>query len=137
MIVITWDSPDDGGSEEAQEVAAAGELEAGDKFFGDGGAANEVPALEDGDGEAGACEVRGGSESVMAAADNQRVPFLVLQRARSAAAEAPSPHPSVHSSLYGLCTAGGRPGVCTCGVVLPVRLGGPVASAIVDFKVTP
>jgi hypothetical protein len=59
-----------------------------------------VPALKDGDGEAGACEVGSSCEAVVAAANDQRVPFLVLQRARSAAAEAPSPHHSKLSSLY-------------------------------------
>lgn len=61
--------PDDGGAEEALEVATAGELETRDEFFGDGSAADEVAALEDCDGEAGAGEIGGGGEAVVAAAD--------------------------------------------------------------------
>ena len=38
-------TPDDGGTEKALEVAAAGELESRYEFFGDGGAAEEVTAL--------------------------------------------------------------------------------------------
>lgn len=85
--------PDDGGAEEALEVAAAGEFEARDEFFRNGGTANQVAALEDSDGEASACKVRGGRQTVMATADDQSVPFPVLQRARGAA-KAPSPHSS-------------------------------------------
>ena len=44
--------PDDRRTKEALEVAATGELETRDEFFGDGGTANEVAALKDGDGEA-------------------------------------------------------------------------------------
>lgn len=89
-----WELPDDGGAEEALEVAAAGEFEARDQFFGNCGAADQVTALENSDGEASACEVRGGRQAVMASADDQSVPFLVLQRARGAA-KASSPHSSL------------------------------------------
>ena len=69
--------PEDGGAEEAEEVAAPGESEARDEVgFGDRGAAQDGPALEHGDGAAGAGEVRGGDEAVVAAADDHRVPPL-------------------------------------------------------------
>lgn len=68
--------PGDGGAEEAVEVAAASELEAGDDLLSDGGAADDVAALEDGDGEAGSGKVSRGDQAVVAGADDQRVPFL-------------------------------------------------------------
>ena len=40
-------------AKEAQEVRGAAEFVAGDDLFGDGGAANDVTALEDADGLAG------------------------------------------------------------------------------------
>lgn len=53
---------DQGGAEEAEEVAAAGEAEARDEVgLGDGGAADDATALEHGDGAAGAGEVGGGA----------------------------------------------------------------------------
>lgn len=70
---------DDGRPEKALEVAAAGELEAGDELLRHGGASDDVAALEDGDGEAAAGEVGGGGEAVVPAADDERVPALVLE----------------------------------------------------------
>lgn len=87
-----WEVPDDGGAEEALEVAAAGEFEARDEFFGNGGATDQVATLENSDGEASACEVSGGRQTVMAAADDQSVPFLVPQCARGGAKAPPWPH---------------------------------------------
>lgn len=69
--------PDDLRTEEAEEVAAARELEARDDLLRHGGATNEVAALEYGDGEAAASQVSGGDESVMATADDDSVPFVV------------------------------------------------------------
>ena len=43
--------PNDRRAKEALEVAAAGELETRDEFFGDGGTTNKVAALKDGDRE--------------------------------------------------------------------------------------
>lgn len=62
--------PDDWGTEEALEVTAAREAKARDDLFCDGGASDDVTPLEDGDGEAGAGEVGGGGEAVVAAADD-------------------------------------------------------------------
>lgn len=41
---------DDGGAEEALEVATPRELEAGNEFFGHGGAADHVTPFKDSDG---------------------------------------------------------------------------------------
>lgn len=73
------------------KVTAARKLEAWNKFLRDGGSANDVAAFEDGDGKAAAGEVRSGGEAVMAAADDESVPFLILQRG-SSSAKTPSPH---------------------------------------------
>lgn len=87
---------DDGGAEEALEVAAAGELEARYNFFGDGGATYDMASFENGNGETSASQICGGCQSVMAGTDYQRVPFLLPQCVRPAGAatatEAPSPH---------------------------------------------
>lgn len=69
--------PDDGRAEKALEVATAGEAESGDDLLGDGCATEYVAPLEDGDGEAGASEVGGGGEAVVATADHDGVPLLV------------------------------------------------------------
>lgn len=80
------------------EVAAARELEARNELLGDGGAADDVATFKNGDGEAGACEVRGCREAIVATTDDERVPFPILQCASgigngaAAAGEAPSPH---------------------------------------------
>lgn len=88
--------PDDGRPKKALEITAAGELEARNEFLCYGGAADDVPALEDGDGEASACQVCCGCEAIVATANDQRIPLLFLQSARSVATaatvEAPSPH---------------------------------------------
>jgi hypothetical protein len=62
----------------------------------------EVAVFKEGDKEACACKVSRGLEAVVAAVDDQRVPFLVLQRTHITVAEAPLPHPSTHSFLYAL-----------------------------------
>lgn len=90
------------------KVAAAGELEARDEFFGNGGTADEVAALENGDREAGAGKIGGSGETIVAAADHQRIPFLLIeQRARrvaAAAAQVPSPHPFLpHCGVIRVC----------------------------------
>ena len=89
-----WEALDDGGAEEALDVAAAGELKARNEFFSDGSTADDVATLENGDGEARASQVSSGCEAVVAGADHQRVPFLLLQCARGVdvATETPSPH---------------------------------------------
>lgn len=74
------------------EVAAAGELEARDEFFGNGSTANEVAPLENGDREAGAGQIGGGGETVVAAADHKRIPFPLLEQRARRAAQVPSPH---------------------------------------------
>jgi hypothetical protein len=75
--------PENGGAEEAEEIAAAGETEAGDEVrLGHGGAPQDSPALQHGDGSAGAGEVRGGDESVVAAADHHSIPSLTLGQLR-------------------------------------------------------
>ena len=97
-----WLTPKDRRTKEALEVAAAGELEAGDKFFGDGGTADEVATLENGDGEAGAGQIGSGGEAIVAAANHYNVQLLLLQRVRTgvaAAAQVPSPHLSLPPSL--------------------------------------
>lgn len=66
-------------AEEALEVAAARKLKAGNEFLSDGGATNDVAALKDGDREAGAGEVGGCGESIVASADHKGVPFFVRQ----------------------------------------------------------
>lgn len=62
------------------EVAAAGELKARDEFFGNGSTANEVAPLENGDRESVAGQIGGGGETVVAAANHQRIPFLLLEQ---------------------------------------------------------
>lgn len=96
-VFWTWRATllDDGGAEEALKVATPRKLESRNELFRHGGSANHVPPFENSDGEACACEVRGRREAVVAASDDQRVPFLVLQRAYgagTAAAKAPPPH---------------------------------------------
>lgn len=87
---------DDGRSEKALEVAAAGEFEARDELLRHCGASDDVATLEDCDGETAAGEVGGGGEAVVAAADDDRVPTLVLDGARGGAVadggEGPPPH---------------------------------------------
>lgn len=101
--------PEDGGAEEAVEVAAAGEPEAGNQLLGHGCSADDVAAFEDGDGEAGACQVGGGDQAVMAAADDQRVPFLRREvacgggGADSGAEGSSSPHDSRRVCDVGEC----------------------------------
>lgn len=83
------------------EITTAREFEAWNEFLSHSGTANDVAAFEDRDGKAGACEVRGCREAVVAAADDQSVPFLILQSGDGAgvapAAKAPSPHFSLSS----------------------------------------
>ena len=75
---VSWEElPEDGGAEEAEEVAAAGEAEARDEVgLRHRGASQDAPALEHGDGAARAGEVGGGDEAVVAAADHHGVPAL-------------------------------------------------------------
>ena len=72
---------DNGRSEKALEITAARELEARDELLRDGGSADDAAALEHGHGEPAASQIGGCGEAVMAPADDQRVPFLVLQLA--------------------------------------------------------
>lgn len=74
------------------EVAAAREFEAWNEFFGDGCSADDMAALQDSNGEASTCQISGSSKAIVAAANNQRVPLLLLQRRSRTAAKAPSPH---------------------------------------------
>lgn len=73
------------------KVTASRKLEAWNEFLSDGGSADDVATFEDGDGKAGASKVGGGGEAVMAAANDESVPFLILQRS-SSCTETPSPH---------------------------------------------
>src|SRR5262249_31843068 len=64
---------DDLGPEQRHDVGADGKAEAGKHFFGDGGAAEDVAPLEDQHLAPGAREMAGGRQSVVAAADDNRV----------------------------------------------------------------
>lgn len=59
------------------KVATPREFEARYYFLRDGGAADDVAALEDGDRETGAREICGGDEAVVTPTDHKRVPFFV------------------------------------------------------------
>ena len=96
-VFWTWRATllDDGGAEEALKVATPRKLESRNELFCHGSSADHVPPFENSNQEEGACQVRGCREAVVAASDDQRVPFLVLQRAYgagTAAAKAPPPH---------------------------------------------
>ena len=67
---------DDLRPQQADDVARDREPEARDDLLRDRGAAEHVPALQDDGLEAGAGEVRGGDEAVVAAADDHRVVAL-------------------------------------------------------------
>lgn len=82
---------DNGRTEEALEIAAAGELEARDQLLRHGGSTDDVTALEHGHGEAAAGQVSGGGEAVVAGSNDQRVPFVLLRSDRPSA-EASPPH---------------------------------------------
>ena len=102
-IVKVAKVPDDRRAEKTLEIATTREFETWNKFLGHSGATNDVAAFEYRNGEAGTCQVRGCSEAVVAAADDQCVPFLILQSGDGAAgvaatAKVPSPHLPV--SLY-------------------------------------
>lgn len=72
-----WRLLENGGAEEAEEIAAAGETEAGDDVrLRHGGASQDAPALKHGDGAAGSGEVCSGDEPVVPAADHHSVPSL-------------------------------------------------------------
>lgn len=73
---------DYGGTEEAEEVATARELESRDEFLCHGCATNNMAALEHSHREASTSEVSGCYQTVVAGADDQRVPFLLLETAR-------------------------------------------------------
>ena len=77
--------PDDGGPKEALQVTTAGKLETWNDFFCDGSTADDVAPLEDGDGKSSTGEICCGREAIVAAADDQCVPFLILQSTRSSA----------------------------------------------------
>ncbi len=64
---------DDLGSQEGDHVRADGELEAREDLLGDRGAADDVPAFEDEHRAAGARQVRGRGQSVVARTDHDRV----------------------------------------------------------------
>lgn len=102
-----WEALDDGGAEEALDVAAAGESKARNKFFSDGSTANDVATLENGDGEARTSQISSCSEAIVAGTDHQRVPFLLIQCASriDVGTETPSPHFSIRSSTVssGFC----------------------------------
>jgi hypothetical protein len=66
----------DFGAEQRDDVGAFGEEEAGDDFFGYGGAAEDVAAFEDENFFAGLGEVRGVDQAVVAAADDDCVVIL-------------------------------------------------------------
>ena len=59
--------------EERNRVCRHGVAKAGMKFLGDGGAADDVASFENGDFQASRRQVGGADESVVAAADDQRV----------------------------------------------------------------
>ena len=61
--------------QQRDDVGANGKLESGEDFFGDGGAAEDVTAFEHEDFLAGAGEVGGVDEAVVAAADDDDVVF--------------------------------------------------------------
>lgn len=87
--------PNNGRAEETLEVAAAGELKAGNELLGDGRSANNVALLENGNGEAAPSQISGGRQTVVAAANHQCVPFLFLELAcetGATVARATSPH---------------------------------------------
>lgn len=65
-------------TKKTEEVAAARELEARDQFLCHSSAADEVPALKNSDGKASTSQVSGGDQAVMATADDDCVPFLIL-----------------------------------------------------------
>lgn len=71
------------------KVATTREFEARYYFLRHGGTADDVAALEDGDGKTGASEIRGGDEAVVATTDHKGVPFLVRQRG---GAQTSTPH---------------------------------------------
>ena len=89
--------PDDLRPQQADDVAGDREAEARDDLLGDGGAAQDVPALQDQRLEPGPRQVRGGDEAVVPSADDHRV--VALRHA----------HPPV-----GTCTTagGGRYSAC-------------------------
>ncbi len=60
-------------SEERNDVRANGKFEAGNDFFGDGGASEDVAAFEDENFFAGAGEIRRVHKAVVAAADDDYV----------------------------------------------------------------
>ena len=64
---------DDLGPEQGDDVRADGEFESRKDLFGDRGAADEVPAFEDEHFSAGARQICGGGEAVVARADHDRV----------------------------------------------------------------
>ena len=64
---------DDLRPQQRHDVRADREVEAGKHFFGDGGAAEHVPPLEHEHLAAGAREVGGRGQAVVAAADDDRV----------------------------------------------------------------
>lgn len=83
-----------GGAKEALQVATARKLEARYELLGHGSAADDVAALKDGDGETWPGQIGGGSEAIVATADNKRVPLLLCQGACTQAPAMLSPHSS-------------------------------------------
>ena len=63
-------------AQQRDDVGKDGKFEAGDDFFGDGGAAENVAAFEDEDFLAGFGEIRRVHQAVVAAADHDDVVFL-------------------------------------------------------------
>ena len=71
--VVQAEVGDDLRLQHRDDVGGAGDALAGPDFLGHAGAAEDRPALEDADAHPGACEVCGGGQAVVAAADDDRV----------------------------------------------------------------
>lgn len=87
---------DDRRAKKTLQVAAAGEFKTGNDLFGHGSSAEYMASLEYCDGETSTSQIRGSSETIMATANYQCIPFLILQDGRrtggGGASETPPPH---------------------------------------------
>ena len=81
-VPLELEIPDDLGTEQTVDVARGGDLEAGPQFFGDRAAAEQLAALQHQHRAAGAGEVGGGDEAVMASADDDGVVVVGSWRGR-------------------------------------------------------
>jgi hypothetical protein len=72
-VTLQIEVADDLGSQQRHDVRADGVLEAWEHLLGHRGAADDVSAFEDQDFPTGACEIRRGGETVVAAADHDDV----------------------------------------------------------------